>query len=85
MPHRSALGYVRRTGSQTTTRRLTRHVVIARHDLDHLAVGSGVFQCVSLFDNPIGVWSNEDFRLLEELAEVTPLSKTKESPNLLAE
>jgi hypothetical protein len=84
LPDKSSLVYVLSTGSQAAARRVTEHVVTAWHDLNNLAIGPEALQFVSLFDDSMDVWSNEDFRLLENLSEVARWSQPDEFLNLLA-
>jgi hypothetical protein len=74
-PERSSLVHVLSTGSRGATRRITDHVVAAWHDLSQLKVGPEPVQFVSLFDDTSDVWSDEDFRQVEELSEIARWSE----------
>ena len=70
-PRRSSLIYVLSTGSRGAARGLVEHVVTAWYDLSHLKVGPEARRFVSLFDDTMDVWTEEDFRLVAELSEVS--------------
>ena len=70
-PRRSSLIYVLSTGSRGAARGLVEHVVAAWYDLSHLKVGPEARRFVSLFDDTMDVWTEEDFRLVAELSEVS--------------
>ena len=68
---RSSLVYVLSTGSRTAARAVVHQVHTAWFDLNHLVVGPEALKFVSLFDDTADVWSDEDFRLAEQLSTVT--------------
>ena len=74
-PARSSLLYVLSTGSRSAARPIVNQVVTAWYDLNHLAAGPEALQFVSLFDDTADVWSEEDFRLVEDLSTVERLSE----------
>jgi hypothetical protein len=78
---RSSLVYVLSTGSRSAARTVVHQVHTAFFDLNHLAVGPEALRFVSLFDDSADVWSEEDFRLAEQLSAVTRWSR----PDDLAE
>jgi hypothetical protein len=80
-PARSSLIYVLSTGSRSAARTIAEHVLAGWYDLNHLAAGPEALRFVSLFDDTIDVWSQEDFRLVEQLSTVTRWSQ----PETLAE
>ena len=80
---RSSLVYVLSTGSRSAARSVVHHVHTAFFDLNHLAAGPEALRFVSLFDDTADVWSDEDFRLAEQLSEVTLWSKPDELVDLL--
>jgi len=69
--HRSSLVYVLSTGSKSAARAVVHQVHTAWYDLNHLAAGPEALKFVSLFDDTADVWSDEDFRLAEQLSTVT--------------
>lgn len=84
MPKRSSLVYVLSTGSRAAARNVTEHVVASWYDLNSLRVGPESLQFVSLFDDTMDVWSNEDFNLLKDLSVVTRWSRPDEFIEVLA-
>ncbi|MFH1112660.1 MAG: hypothetical protein V1792_01950 [Pseudomonadota bacterium] len=77
---RSSLVYVLSTGSKSAARSIVNHVHTAWYDLNHLAAGPEALQFVSLFDDTADIWSDEDFRLAEQLSTVTRWSRPVNSP-----
>ena len=78
---RSSLVYVLGTGSRSAARAVVHQVHTAWYDLNHLAAGPEALKFVSLFDDSVDVWSDEDFRLAEQLSTVTRWS----NPDVFAE
>ncbi|MBZ0273718.1 DUF1828 domain-containing protein [bacterium] len=74
-PRRSSLVYVLSTGSKSAARSIVNHVHTAFFDLNHLAAGPEALQFVSLFDDSLDIWSDEDFRLAEQLSTVAHWSQ----------
>lgn len=77
-PEQSALVYVLSTGSRATGRKITERVVTAWHDLNHLKLGPQRLKLISLFDDTLDVWLDEDFRLLEPLSTIARWSRPDE-------
>lgn len=77
-PRRSSLVCVLSTGSKAAARSMTEHVLATWYDLSNLKVGPESLQFVSLFDDTLDVWSQEDFKLVSDLSEVTHWSKADE-------
>lgn len=73
-PERTSLLLVLSSGSRAAARRVSEHVVAAWHDLSHLRAGGAQLSFVSLFDDTGDVWSDEDFKLVDDLSEVHLLS-----------
>jgi hypothetical protein len=69
-PVRSALVFVLVTGSRSTARRITEHVVAGWHDLNLLKTGQQPMHFISLFDDTNDVWTDEDFRLVESVSDI---------------
>ncbi|NBO93866.1 MAG: DUF1828 domain-containing protein [Planctomycetia bacterium] len=82
-PRRSSLVHVLSTCSRGATRRITDHVVAAWHDLSQLKVGPEALHFVSLFDDTSDVWSDEDFRQLEDLSDIARWSEPDEFAQIL--
>jgi len=80
---RSSLVYVLSTGSKSAARNVVNQVHTAFFDLNHLAAGPEALQFVSLFDDTADVWSDDDFRLAEQLSTVTRWSKPEELVDVL--
>lgn len=66
----TSLVYVLSTGNCSAASRITDHVVAAWFDLNHLMVGPEALHFVSLFDDTIDVWADEDFARTEPLSTV---------------
>ncbi|MDQ7783657.1 MAG: DUF1828 domain-containing protein [Desulfomonilaceae bacterium] len=82
---RSSLVYVLSTGSKSAARAIVNHVHTAWYDLNHLAAGPEALKFVSLFDDTADVWSDEDFRLAEQLSTVARWSRPDEFSEVLAD
>jgi hypothetical protein len=83
-PQRSALVHVLSTGSRAAARSISEHVLTAWYDLSHLRVGPEALRFVSLFDDTMDVWSQEDFRLVEDLSTIAYWSQPDTFVELLA-
>ena len=84
-PRRSSLVYVLSTGSRSAARSIVNHVHTAWYDLNLLQAGPEALQFVSLFDDSADIWSDEDFRLAEQLSTVTRWSRPDEFSAVLYE
>lgn len=80
---RSSLVYVLSTGSRSAARAIVHQIHTAWYDLNHLAAGPEALQFISLFDDNLDVWSDEDFRLAEQLSTVSRWSKPDEFAEIL--
>lgn len=80
---RSSLIYVLSTGSRSAAQSVVNHVHTAFFDLNQLAAGPEALQFVSLFDDTADVWSDEDFRLAEQLSTVTRWSQPDQFADVL--
>lgn len=80
---RSSLVYVLSTGSRSAARSVVNHVHTAFFDLNQLAAGPEALRFVSLFDDSADVWTDEDFRLAEQLSTVTRWSQPDEFTDAL--
>ena len=82
---RSSLVYVLATGSRSAARGIVNQVHTALYDLNHLAAGPKALKFISLFDDTSDVWSDEDFRLAEQLSTVTRWSEPDQFADALAQ
>jgi len=80
---RSSLVYVLSTGSRSAARSIVDHVHTAFYDLSALAAGPEALRFVSLFDDTVDIWSDEDFRLAEQLSTVTRWSRPDDFADVL--
>lgn len=74
-PQRSSLIWVLSTGSKAAARQVVEHAAVAWYDLNHLRIGPERMNFVSLFDDSMDVWTEEDFRLAGELSTVVQWSE----------
>ncbi len=82
-PHRSSIIYVLSTGSRSAARSIVHYVHTAFYDLNFLATGAEALRFVSLFDDTADIWSDEDFRLAEQLSTIARWSQPAEFVDLL--
>ena len=80
---RTSLVFLLSTGSRGAVRRITEHVVTGCVDLSHLRAGEPRLAFVSLFDDIVDVWRDEDFLLVEEHSEVARWSNPDELAAML--
>ncbi len=78
LPQRSALVIVLSTGSRTEARRLAAFTSATWHDLNYLTSGPEALKFISLFDDTLDVWTEEDYRLVEDISEVANWSRPDE-------
>jgi hypothetical protein len=71
----SSLVQVLTTGSRSAARSVREHVFTTWSDLSHLKVGPEALRFLSLFDDTVDIWSEEDFRLLEPLSTIVLWSR----------
>ena len=82
-PTKESLVFLLSTGTRGATKRVVEHVVTGFHDLRNASVESSGVAYVSLFDDTVDVWRNEDFALAESLSEVARWSRPDEFAELL--
>lgn len=82
---RSSLVYVLSTGSRPAAHRMAEHVLAVWYDLNHLASGPEALRFVSLFDDTVDVWRDEDVRLVESLSTISRWSRPDEFVRALSE
>lgn len=80
---RSSLVYVLSTGSRASAKKVVEHVVASWYDLSHMKVGPQPLTFISLFDDTLDVWSDEDLRLAGELSQTATWSRPDEFEALL--
>jgi hypothetical protein len=81
-PERSSLVYVLSTGSKAGARSIVNQAVATFYDLSHMRASQGL-GFVSLFDDTMDVWADEDFNLASSLSEIGRWSRPDEFENLL--
>jgi hypothetical protein len=64
-----------RSGRSWTVDFHTRHVLAAWYELSNYKLGPERLNFISLFDDTLDIWSQEDFKLVSELSDVTFWSK----------
>lgn len=79
---KSSLIYVLSTGSKAAAKGVSDHVVAAWYDLSAIQRSEGV-QLVSLFDDTLDVWTENQFKLLEELSIVARWSNRDEFADVI--
>lgn len=75
---RSVLVSVLSTGSKSAARGIVDHVVTTWFDLNQLKLGPEAVSFVSLFDDTLDVWREEDFRLVQEVSQIARWSRPQE-------
>jgi hypothetical protein len=74
----SSLVRVLSTGSRAATHDLVARTSAMWHDLSYLTVGPEALHFVSLFDDTLDVWDEEDFRLVEDISDIAYWSRADE-------
>ena len=74
----SALVCVLSSGSRAAARSISEHVLAEWHDLNLLKTGAQPLRFLSLFDDTIDVWGEEDFRLVESVSDICRWSRPDE-------
>jgi hypothetical protein len=85
LPQKSSLVHVLSTGSRAAAHSVANYVVASWVDLNNLKVGPEALQFVSLFDDTMDVWGQEDFNLVGNLSVITRWSRPDEFIETLAE
>jgi hypothetical protein len=80
---RSSLVTVLSTGTRGATHALANRAVAAWVDLNHLTAGPEGLLFISLFDDTVDVWSQEDIRLVGEMSDVAFWSRPDSLTDLL--
>jgi hypothetical protein len=83
--NRSSLVYVLSTGNRSAAHAISEHVVAAWYDLNQLVAGPEALRFVSLFDDTMDVWNDEDYQLVSGLSTVARWSRPDEFANLLSD
>ncbi len=84
LPERSTLVTVLSTGSRSAAREQAALASATWHDLSYLTLGPEALKFISLFDDTLDVWTEEDFRLVEDISEVSYWSHPDEFLEKLA-
>jgi len=83
VPQSSSLVAVLSTGSRSAAPRLVDHITATWYDLSHLKMGQEPVEFVSLFDDTLNVWRDEEFRLVEDFSKVAYWSAQEEFVQML--
>jgi hypothetical protein len=83
-PRRTTLVKVLSTGNRAAARKMADHTLATWYDLANLKLGPEGVSYISLFDDSLNVWSDEDFKLVEDLSEVVYWSNPDEFAARLA-
>ena len=75
---KSSLVNVLCSGSKAAAHKVTEHIVTLWHDLSHLNLGEESLQFVSLLDDTVDVWTDEDIKLVSELSDLSYWSRPDE-------
>ncbi len=71
------------TGSKAAARQVSEHVFTGCSDLRSSEIGAQSLQFISLFDDTLDVWRDEDFNLLQEVSKTAYWSRPDELASLL--
>lgn len=82
-PERSSLVLVAATGNRSAARKVSEHVVAAWHDLSHLTVSREPLKPITLVDDTVDVWSDDDLRLMDSLSDLARWSQPDDFIELL--
>lgn len=82
---RSSLVQVLSTVNRTGANRACEHALAAWYDLNHLVEGPESLTFVSLFDDTPGIWTDENYKLVEPLSTVSRWSRPDEFTAVLSE
>ena len=82
---RRSLVYVLSKSSRQEAHRMAEHVLATWYDLKHLKSVHDPFRFVSLFDDTVGAWRDEDVRLVGSLSTISRWSRPDEFVRLLGE
>jgi len=74
----STLVRVLSTGSRAATHDLVARTTAMWYDLSYLTVGQEALSFISLFDDTLDVWSEEDFRLVGNISDIAYWSRSDE-------
>lgn len=75
---RSTLVRVLSTGSRTVARDQAIRATAMWHDLSYLSIGMEAIKFISLFDDTVDIWNQEDIKLIESLSDVAYWSRPDE-------
>jgi len=74
----STLVRVLSTGSREVARDQVIRTTAMWHDLSYLSIGMEAFKFISLFDDTVDVWSEENIRLVESVSDIAYWSRSDE-------
>ena len=83
MEAHTSLVFLLSTGSKGSARRLSEHVVAGCVDLNHLRANRSDLTFVSLFNDTVDVWRDEDFDLVQEVSTVALWSRRDDFEQIL--
>jgi len=66
------------TGSRAASRNLAASTSAMWHDLSYLTVGQEAIKFISLFDDTVDVWNEEDFKLVGDMSDIAYWSRSDE-------
>ncbi len=66
------------TGSRAVARDMVLHSTAMWYDLSHFKVGKEAIEFISLFDDTVDVWNQEDIQLVESLSDIAYWSRPDE-------
>jgi len=75
---RSTLVYVLSTGSRAVARDQVVRTTAMWHDLSYLSIGMEALRFISLLDDTVDVWSEENIRLVESVSDIAYWSRSDE-------
>lgn len=82
---RSCLVNVLTTWNRSSALRITEHVLAAWHDLEYRTNGPESLEFVSLFNDTIDVWKEDDFKLLEPVSTISLWSRPDKFVDILTQ
>ena len=80
---RTSMVFLLSTGTRGAVRRITEHVFTGCADLSHLKADQPNLAFVSLFNDTVDVWREEDFRLVEGVSEIARWSHPDQFEQIL--
>ena len=78
-----SLVYVLSTGSRGSVHRITEHALSGWFDLNHLKEQQSNCVFISLFDDTLDIWREEDFKILNDLSQIALWSRPDQFERML--